>query len=398
MSEVALVYSPLTASHDTGYFVTEFAQDVWFHHLKNIEAAFRDDIFKPSEVLFPFPPIFDHPENAFRQEIVLKTLDNWGLLSQFEAVESSPAIISDLLKVHSAEYISWLADFCAKNPGNFAGDATPVSTQSFEAALQSAGAALTAGKLVLEGSAKRAFAFCRPPGHHSGKANASGFCLFNNVAVLASYALSQPNIQRVMIVDWDVHHGNGTQEIFWDNPQVLFNSYHQFGQGVYPRSGATDEIGEGAGRGYSVNVPMPLHCTDELYQKVFNQITSALVAQFQPNLILVSAGQDGHFSDLLHPYLWEEGAGLALTAQHYHSLTRHILELAENCCEGRCVFVQEGGYNPVNLSNSNLNIAAALLNLPPLVQEQPLIQPNTSLSTADTIIKAVQTPHNFWRF
>lgn len=398
-TKAALIYSPLTSIHDTGYFLTDFAQDAWFHNLSGINQTFRDQIFKPSEVLFPFPPTFDHPENSLRQETVLNALDNWGLLSRFKLVEAAPASQVDLLKVHSAQYINWLADFCRNKAGDFAGDATTVSAQSFEAALISAGAALTAGKAVLENSVKCAFAFSRPPGHHSGKENASGFCLLNNVAILAQYALSQPGIERVMIVDWDIHHGNGTQEIFWENPQILFNSYHQFGPGVYPRSGDSSEIGDKAGKGYSVNVPLPLACPDELYQPVFESITTSLAAQFQPDIMLVSAGQDGHFGDLRHPYLWEEGAGFALTAQHYYYLARHILKLAETYCDGRCILVQEGGYNLVNLTSSNLNIAAALLDLPMLVQEHPPLPTPDSLPTVQAIINSVQASlKEYWRF
>lgn len=393
----ALVYSPNTTTHDTGYF--EIEEGLLYHHLNG--RAYLDEVYKPYEINYPypFPNRFRHPENSLRLEIANTALENWELLSRFRVVEPLAATEAELLTTHSATYLNWLQDFCPRNPGAFAGEATPIASQSYQAATLSAGAALTAGRLVLSGAVQRALALTRPPGHHASRAHASGFCLLNNAAILANYALTQPDIKRVLIVDWDVHHGNGTQEIFWQNRQVLFNSFHQFGPGVYPESGQATEIGAGEGQGYSVNVPLPAGCPDQLYLEAFERVTTALAAQFRPDLIIVSAGQDGHFNDLRHLYLWEDGSGFNLTAQHYYHLTRHIIKLADTYSKGRCVFVQEGGYNLNNFSNSLLNIGAALLDLPLLLEEHLLDRPSNKQVEVETVVAPVQANlKGFWDF
>ena len=398
LMNAALIYNAHSAGHHTGHFVND--GQVLQHHLDDY--IFPDEVYKPTEINYPypFPSTFDHPETIARLETVYKAFENWGLLERFKVVAATPATDSELLTTHPTSYLEYLRNLCQHQPGAFAAEATPIATHSYEAARLSAGAALTAGRLVLSGATQRAFALTRPPGHHAATQQAGGFCLLNNAAILANYALTQPGIKRILLLDWDIHHGNGTQEIFWHDARVLFNSFHQFGPGIYPGSGAVTEIGAGVGRGYTVNVPLPTDCPDPLYQAVFEQVTTTLSAQYEPDLIIVSAGQDGHFGDLHHLYLWEENSGLGLTAQHYYNLTRHVLKLADNYCGGRCVFIQEGGYNLTNLANSVLNIGAALLDLPIMVQEQiPSSFLHLSLPTAEAIIAPIQANlQEFWNF
>ncbi len=397
----ALIYNAHSAGHHTGYFVND--GQVLHHHSDNY--IFPDEVYKPAEINYPypFPSTFDHPETIARLETIYKVFENWGLLEHFYIVAPTPATEAELLTTHPATYLEYLQNFCQHKPGAFVGEATPIATHSYEAAKLSAGAALTAGRLVLGGvsntNTKRAFALTRPPGHHAASQQAGGFCLLNNAAILANYALTQPGIERILLIDWDIHHGNGTQEIFWQDARVLFNSFHQFGPGIYPGGGAATEIGAGAGRGYTVNVPLPTDCPDQLYQAVFERVTAALASQFRPDLIIVSAGQDGHFGDLRHLYLWEENSGFGLTAQHYYNLTQHVLKLADNYCNGRCIFIQEGGYNLTNLANSVLNIGAALLDLPVMVQEQPPLYTNPNLPLAEAVLAPIQTSlQEFWDF
>jgi acetoin utilization deacetylase AcuC-like enzyme len=397
-TRVALAYSP-NLYHDTGDFTVQ--SDLLYHHLGQISAV--DQVYKPSEIKYPypFPTAFRHPENSDRLETIFKAFENWGLLEKLELLKANPATQAEVETVHSVAYLEWLEKFCQTKPGEFAAEATPIATHSYEAALLAAGATLAAGRSVLNGTAQRALALTRPPGHHAGPQNAGGFCLLNNAAILAAVALQQPGIERILLLDWDVHHGNGTQAIFWQNPQVLFSSFHQFGPGIYPESGAVNEIGAAAGRGYTVNVPLPTNCADQLYQAAFQHVTNELAAQYRPDLIIVSAGQDGHFNDLRHMYLWEEGSGFGLTAQNYYYLTRHVVGLAETYCKGRCIFVQEGGYNLTNLTSSVLNLAAALLDLPVLIEEHPPIPIAATNIQANLqiILEPLQNElKEFWKF
>jgi len=201
----------------------------------------------------------------------------------------------------------------------------------------------------MEKRTKSAFALVRPPGHHAEPVRARGFCLFNNVAVAAAHARSALGCERVLIVDWDAHHGNGTQDIFWAEPDVMFFDIHRAAP-FYPGSGHLEEVGAGLGEGTTINVPLPAGAGDEAYLKAFRDILAPAAAWFKPDIILVSAGFDPHWHDL----------ALNVSYEGFGALTGFMQQLAEQHCEGRLVFVLEGGYNLESLANGTRAVLAVL--------------------------------------
>ncbi|WP_197911907.1 histone deacetylase family protein [Kineobactrum salinum] len=245
----------------------------------------------------------------------------------------------ELAQVHTAHYLSDIFRLRGQNAWLDV-DTTAVSPGSVEAAEVAAGCALEAVDAVMEGATETAFAVVRPPGHHAEPVRARGFCLFNNVAVAATHAQTEWGCQRVMIVDWDAHHGNGTQDIFWADPDVLFIDLHRAAP-FYPGSGTLEEVGAGIGEGSTVNIPMPDGAGDLAYLKAFNDIIVPAADWFSPDLILVSAGFDPHRFDL----------ALDVSYQGFGAMTGVLRQLARRHCQGRLVFVLEGGYNLESLAN-----------------------------------------------
>ncbi len=215
----------------------------------------------------------------------------------------------------------------------------------------SAGGAVEAVDAVLGGSAANGLAAIRPPGHHAMPGHGMGFCLLNNIAIAARYAQQQHGIQRVLIVDYDVHHGNGTEAMFYSDPSVLFISTHQYP--LYPGTGAVTDIGTKGGEGYTINIPLPPSSGDANYRRVFDEIVWKAAERYAPELILVSAGFDAHWRDPL--------AGMQLTLDGYAHLTRELMRMADQLCGGKIVFVLEGGYDLDALSGGVGNVARLLL-------------------------------------
>src|SRR6266704_2393831 len=300
-----------------------------------------------------YDPIFlehitprNHPERPQRLEMAMKVLEALNWLERDGLVQMAPRAASEdeLAAVHDRAYIHEVeaaAQRVAEEMSRggresryFAPD-TYVSPKSYEAAIKAAGAPLTAIDAVMKGEIDNAYCLVRPPGHHALPDGAMGFCLFNNVAVAARYALDHYGLERVMIIDYDVHHGNGSQDMFYEDPHVLYFSIHQ--APFYPGTGSSDERGEGAGLGTTINVPLPATTGYETYEPVFRQVMAPAADRYNPQLILVSAGFDAHWKDPL--------GGMYLSTAGFAKLTGIIIELAQYLCNGRLVFVQEGGYD-----------------------------------------------------
>ncbi|MGC9345906.1 MAG: histone deacetylase family protein, partial [Candidatus Bathyarchaeales archaeon] len=245
--------------------------------------------------------------------------------------------LEDVELVHGIEYIELVKAVCKSGGGllDVEGD-TVASRESFEVALYAVGGTLKAVNLVMEKEFRNAFALVRPPGHHAGKYRASGFCIFNNIAIAAQYLLKKFRLKRVLILDIDAHHGNGTQETFYETSKVLYISLHQDPRG-FPGVGFIDEIGEDEGLGYNVNIPLPFRTGDQIYLKAVNEVVKPIICQYKPQFILVSAGLDGHYTDPV--------ASLSLSALCYQNVYETIVNLASEICEGKLVSVLEGGYS-----------------------------------------------------
>jgi acetoin utilization deacetylase AcuC-like enzyme len=272
-----------------------------------------------------------HPERAARITAIERQLDGSGWYG-FERRES-PAVARELLeRCHSPEYVAAIERFCAAGGGQIDAD-TLVSAGSWEAALHSAGGAVAVVDALLEEGAATAFAAGRPPGHHALSARAMGFCLFNNVAVAALHALGDHGLQRVLILDWDVHHGNGTNDIFHSSAEVLYASIHQ--SPLWPGTGPASDRGSGAGEGFTLNMPVPPGAGDGEFCELVEAVVIPRAREYRPQVILVSAGYDAHVEDPL--------AGCSMTEQGYSTMTTAMRRLSEEL-SSPLGFVLEGGY------------------------------------------------------
>ena len=253
-------------------------------------------IFSPK--YYQHNPGRDHPETAKRLGTVVNELKS-GRLSRsknWQFVAPEKARIEDVELVHDIDYIKFVETLCKSGGGLIDLEDTVVSPKSFDVALYAVGGTLKAVNLVMEKEFKNAFALVRPPGHHAEKFYAKGFCIFNNVAIAAGHLLKKFNLQRILILDIDAHHGNGTQETFYGTNKVLYISLHQNPR-AFSGTGFIDEIGEGEGIGYNVNIPFPFRTGDQIYLKAMREIVTPITCQYKPQFILVSAGLDGHYTD-----------------------------------------------------------------------------------------------------
>lgn len=290
-----------------------------------------------------------HPEHAGRIEAVWRELEAAGLRDQLLPVTARAAGDEQLLAAHSASYLKRLAAISRQDKAVLIDQDTYALPDSFGIARLAAGAVIQAIDATLAGRADNGLAVVRPPGHHATIERQMGFCLLNNVAVGARYA--QAKLRRTLILDYDVHHGNGTQDIFYADSSVMFISLHQSPH--YPGTGAASETGQGAGEGFTLNAPLAAGHGDHAYRALFEEIVWPAVERFRPELMLVSAGFDAHWADPL--------AQMQLSLGGYDDLARESIKMAQACCAGRIVFVMEGGYDLSALAHGWRNIAAALL-------------------------------------
>ena len=283
-----------------------------------------------------------HPETAARLTAVKAALEAAPFASQLHWHKPAPVEARWLEGIHSPDYRHFIEEACLQGRHFVDTGDTVVCHESYHAALLSAGAAVGAVDAVLKEGYRSAFSLTRPPGHHASTEKAMGFCFFNNIAVAAHYAEVAYGLERICILDWDVHHGNGTQDIFYESPSVLFFSLHQLP--LFPHTGEFHETGMGPGAGLTINCPFPNGAGIDLYREAFEQEILPKIAEFQPQLFLVSAGFDAHRLDPL--------ADIQLESQHFHTLTNWVLEQADRYSMGRVVSILEGGYNLDALAES----------------------------------------------
>jgi len=276
----------------------------------------------------------DHVENSRRVVDAMSYLEETGTKEQLISLPARAASLEELEVIHVPEYISHVKSK-AENGGGWLDADTLMSPKSYEAALYAAGGVLVAVEGVMKKEVDNAFAVVRPPGHHAIRNRAMGFCIFNNVAIAAKSALSNFGLNRILIVDFDVHHGNGTQDAFYADPAVLYFSTHEYP--YYPGTGAAEETGTGKGEGTTVNFPMVAGWADEEYLRAFKEVLVPVARRFQPELILVSAGFDPHWADQL--------AMMRVTVTGFAQMAVILKELAAELCQGHLAFALEGGYN-----------------------------------------------------
>jgi len=302
-------------------------------------------------------PHSSSPERPSRLQAIIDLLEKSTIHDHLEKLPVRQAELSELERVHTSEYLA-RAEREIKSGARLLDDPdTTVSTHSWDAALYAAGAAIGAVDYAITSPNKRSFAVVRPPGHHALPNQAMGFCILNNVAVAAAHAVAVHGLKRIMIVDIDVHHGNGTEEIFYDSENVLFVSLHQ---PAYPFTGAPSDVGKDSGTGHNINVLIPVGSTGKAYMDVLHEIIVPAAEKFKPEIILVSAGYDAH---------WRSGEyvqriGMCLTSHDYFKIAKVLAEIADEHCEGRIAGVLEGGYDLDSLAHSVEQTLASWLHLP----------------------------------
>lgn len=305
---------------------------------------------------FVYDPIFlahdlpHHPENAGRLRRTLTLLSESGTLARLTPVPARPATPDDVRSIHEDVIVQQIARLASAGGGSLDAD-TYVTPRSLDAALMAVGGAIEAVEAVLSGNLRNAFCLLRPPGHHATPTRSMGFCLLNNIAIAARAAQKHDDVDKVLIIDFDVHHGNGTQDAFDDDPSIYYASTHQYPH--YPGTGHWREIGTGDGTGSILNVPLPPGVGDAGYAQVWSELVWPWASQCRPDLILVSAGYDAHWTDPL--------AQMALSLAGYAFLQRDLLHMADEFCQGRIVFLLEGGYQLDVLAFGVLNACRALL-------------------------------------
>jgi acetoin utilization deacetylase AcuC-like enzyme len=308
---------------------------------------------------YAYAPIFeqhntgDHPERAERLTAILQHLRRSDLFAQLELIAVEPVTPRDLGRVHSSSLIQRLRDYSLQGGGYLTPD-TILSPASFDAALMAAGASIAATREVIEGRVSASFALVRPPGHHATRAQSMGFCLLNNPAIAATWALAEAGLQRVAIVDFDVHHGNGTEEIVRPDSRILYISTHQFP--LYPGTGHWRQAGAPGGAETIIDIPLPPGTGDVGYIDAFRRIVQPALARFAPEVILVSAGYDAHWAD---PLSW-----MLVSVGGFAQMVALLRESARALCDGRLALLLEGGYDLEALPACVTASFAALLDAP----------------------------------
>jgi len=278
-----------------------------------------------------------HPERPDRLKAIQASLKDSGILELLIHLKPYPAPLAWVERLHDPDYIRRFQEACQRGQEIFEVQDCGISPESYEIALLAAGGVMAAADAIMGDKADNAFCAVRPPGHHAERARALGFCFFNNVALGVVYLLENFGLERMAIVDWDVHHGNGTQHLFEADPRVFYLSLHEDPQYCYPGTGYRREEGKGPGKGFTLNLPFPPHSGDEEYLEALRNEGLPRLRQFAPQFVMISAGFDAHAKDPL--------AQMHLTRSGYREMTRLVLDLAQESAGGRLITVLEGGYN-----------------------------------------------------
>jgi len=282
-----------------------------------------------------------HPESHKRLEAIYEMLEDPDMRDKYPEVPVREATEEELLYIHTKDYINMVAATAGKSYGYLDPD-TQTSAGSYAAALRAAGGLCSAIEMVHNGELDNAFALVRPPGHHAERNRGMGFCLFNNVAIGARYAQKQLGLEKILIADWDLHHGNSTQHSFENDPSILYFSTHQYP--YYPGSGSFQEVGKDKGQGYTVNVPLSTGFADAEYVAIYQEILKPIALQFDPDIVFCSVGFDIYMNDPL--------GGMSVSPDGFAGLTRVLMDIARETCNGRLVLTLEGGYDLEGLRNS----------------------------------------------
>jgi len=291
-----------------------------------------------------------HLENAEGKRRIRNLLEVSGLIDHLVLLQPRAATEDEILRLHTREYVDSIKSK-SSNLGGDAGDLTPFGPGSYEIALLAVGGCITAVDAVLDGRVDNVYALVRPPGHHAERDTGRGFCIFANVALAALHAREVRGLSRLAVVDWDVHHGNGTEHAFYDDPTVLTISIHQ-DNNYPPGSGAITDTGSGAGKGFNINVPLPPGSGVGAYLATFERVVAPALRTFRPELIFVASGLDASAMDPL--------ASMMMTSDGYRMLTQVMLGVAREVCDGRLVVCHEGGYSPAYVPYCGLAIMEEL--------------------------------------
>jgi len=334
-------------------------------------------------------------ESADSKRRIKNLIDTSGLIERLTPLKCIAASENDILRVHTPDYLAELCIVSNAGGGNVAKrmGTTRIGNKGIEIALLAAGGAISAVKAVLSNQVDNAYALVRPPGHHAGPSEALGFCIFANAAIAGFWALEIGNLDRIAFVDWDVHHGNGTQEIFWENPRALTISLHQ--ENCFPpASGGLNQIGGGDGLGTNLNIPLPPGCGEAAYLNAFDRVVLPALEKFKPQLIIVPCGFDAGFHDPLGRML--------LTSHSFRKLTQRILAAAVKLCGGKLVMTHEGGYSPHSVPFHCLAVLETLSGIrtevvdpysPSIIEnnEPPLVHQIEAIDRATTLLNQVPT-------
>lgn len=332
---------------------------------------------------------FSHPERPERLTAVMKFLEENQAFKNGHIVLQKPSAVNlaDLERVHPKDYIDFIHN-ASDREARIDAD-TRTSKGSYNAAILAAGTGIKAWEEIQTGTINNAFALVRPPGHHANEQSARGFCLFNNVSVLARYITATVSDSRVLILDIDAHHGNGTQEIHYADSDILYLGLHQDGRTLYPGySGYIDELGEGRGKGFNVNLPLPPGTADHSFLQGLSMLFPPIVEQFQPTAILVSAGYDAHFRDYL--------TNLQFSADAYLKSAQLVMETAEKHCQGRVIMFLEGGYDLQALAESIYNTLIAMSGQGAPIQEKAPSEDSRISKYMHTLLKEIKTLLKPW--